>query len=271
MVRPRAEWDSQRIVRSGARTGSYRNSGGAWHDRYERATDQSTTSDGARPSPGKCPSPRQGGCGLWRNVDDEQHDHLFAVARLVARLGSGGTPAAIATPELEAGELKYLLPHMLPGDQTVIFTVTHTLLPTWEDTEIIAQSLVTGARKVLVKQGADGRYLSSGHLVFVRRGTVMAVRFDLERLEVTGGAVALIGDVLQAANASSEQFDTGAAQFSVSSSESLLYLAGGVVRGVQIRERREREHHDAAGRRQRSSRRLTTSPNLQYRGRMVAG
>ena len=142
---------------------------------------------------------------------------------------AGGTPVAIATPDARAGELKYLLPRMLPGDQTVIFTVTHTPLPTWEDTEIVAQSLVTGARKVLVKQGADGRYLSSGHLVYVRRGTLMAVRFDPERLEVTGGAVALITDVLQGANASSEQYDTGAGQFSVSSSGSLLYLAGGVV------------------------------------------
>ena len=143
---------------------------------------------------------------------------------------AGGVPAAIATPDTKAGELKYLLPRTLPGDQTVIFTVTHSPLPTWEDTEIVAQSLVTGVRKVLVKQGADGRYLSSGHLLYIRRGTLMAVRFDLERLEVTGGAVALIGDVLQAANASSEQFDTGAGQFSVSSSGSLLYLPGGVVR-----------------------------------------
>ncbi len=56
---------------------------------------------------------------------------------------AGGTPEVIAAPDTGKGELKYLLPRILPGDRTVIFTVTHTPLPTWEDTEIVAQSLQT--------------------------------------------------------------------------------------------------------------------------------
>jgi len=71
--------------------------------------------------------------------------------------------------------LDYLLPRILPGGRTVIFTVTHSPLPTWEDTEIVAQSIATGERKLLVASGADGRYLPSGHLVYNRRGTLMAV------------------------------------------------------------------------------------------------
>ena len=113
---------------------------------------------------------------------------------------AGGTPQVIAKPDRKKGELKYLLPQILPGGQAVLFTVTHTPLPTWDDTEIVAQSLATGKRTVLIRGGADGRYLRSGHLLYVRRGTLMAVPFDLERLEVTGGAVALIADVMQAAN-----------------------------------------------------------------------
>jgi len=131
-------------------------------------------------------------------------------------------------PDLEKGELKYVLPSILPGDRTVVFTVTHTPLPTWEDTEIVAQSLATKERKVLVQRAADARYLPSGHLVYIRRGTLMAVPFDLDRLEATGGAVALIADVMQAANQTSEQFETGAGQFSVSASGALLYLPGGI-------------------------------------------
>ena len=56
----------------------------------------------------------------------------------------------------------------------------------------------------------------------------MAVPFDLERLEVTGGAVALIDDVMQAANTPSRLAESGAGQFSVSESGSLLYLPGGM-------------------------------------------
>ena len=141
---------------------------------------------------------------------------------------AGGTPEVIATPDTGKGELKYLLPRILPGDRTVIFTVTHTPLPTWEDTEIVAQSLQSGERKVLLSGAADGRYLPSGHLVYIRRGTLMAVPFDLERLEATGGAVALIDNVMQSANATSEVFDIGAGQFDVSPAGALLYLPGGI-------------------------------------------
>ena len=56
----------------------------------------------------------------------------------------------------------------------------------------------------------------------------MAVPFDLERLEVAGGAVALIADVMQAANTPNEASDSGAGQFSVSESGSLLYVPGGI-------------------------------------------
>jgi len=141
---------------------------------------------------------------------------------------AGGTPEVIAAPDIGKGELKYLLPQILPGDRTVVFTVTHTPLPTWDDTEIVAQSLVTKERKVLVERAADGRYLPSGHLVYMRRGTLMAVSFALDRLEAQGGAVALIADVMQAANELIETFDTGAGQFSVSPSGALLYLPGGI-------------------------------------------
>ncbi len=141
---------------------------------------------------------------------------------------AGGTAQAVATPDRTKGELKYLLPQILPGDRAILFTVTHSPLPTWDDTEIVAQSLATGERTVLVKGGADGRYLRSGHLLYVRRGTLMAVPFDLARLEVTGGAVALIADVMQAGNTPSEVSDSGAGQFSVSESGSLLYVPGGL-------------------------------------------
>ena len=141
---------------------------------------------------------------------------------------AGGTPQAVIEPDRKKGELKYLLPQILPGGRAVLFTVTHTPLPTWEDTEIVAQSLATGERTVLVRGGADGRYLRSGHLLYLRRGTLMAVPFDLDRLEVTGGEVALIADVMQAANTPNETSDSGAGQFSVSESGSLLYLPGGI-------------------------------------------
>jgi len=142
--------------------------------------------------------------------------------------GAGGTPESLARPDRKKGELKYLLPQFLPDGAAILFTVTHSPLPTWDDTEVVAQSLATGERTVVVPGGADGRYLRSGHLLYVRRGTLMAVPFDLQRLKAAGGEVAVIADVMQAGNMPTEPSDSGAGQFSVSESGSLLYLPGGV-------------------------------------------
>ena len=76
--------------------------------------------------------------------------HFQGLWRVPAGVGAA---QPLAMPDRQKGELKYLLPQILPGGRVVLFTVTHTPLPTWEDTEIVAQSLATGQRTVLV-QGA---------------------------------------------------------------------------------------------------------------------
>ena len=92
----------------------------------------------------------------------------------------------------------------------------------------MAQSLTTGERKVLIEGGADARFVSTGHLVFLPRGTLMAVPFDPRRLQVSGAAVGIVSDVMQAADIQPLQIDTGAGQFAVSNSGSLVYATGGV-------------------------------------------
>ncbi len=56
----------------------------------------------------------------------------------------------------------------------------------------------------------------------------MGVRFDLERMAVVGGAVALIDNVMQSANTLNEMSESGAGQFSVSALGSLVYVPGGL-------------------------------------------
>ena len=92
--------------------------------------------------------------------------------------------------------------------------------PNWDQWPIVVQSLETGRRRVLVKAGTDARYSPTGHLVFLRSGTLMAAPFDLERLEVTSDPV----PVLEGVRMSGE----GAAQFSLSDSGSLIYVPGPV-------------------------------------------
>jgi eukaryotic-like serine/threonine-protein kinase len=139
---------------------------------------------------------------------------------------SGGKPEPIT--ELGPGEQSHRLPYLLPDGQTVLFTSTRAVFPSWDDTRIMAKSLVSGDQKVLVESGADARYVPTGHLIYMRRGTVMAVPFDAGRVEVTGAPVGLLANVMQAAAIQPVQVDSGAGQFAVSESGLLAYVTGGI-------------------------------------------
>lgn len=61
----------------------------------------------------------------------------------------------------------------------------------------MAQPLLAHQSQAL-ENAADARYLPTGHLVFLRLGTLFAVRFDPAALEVRGEPVAMALSVVQA-------------------------------------------------------------------------
>ena len=71
-----------------------------------------------------------------------------------------------------------------------------------------------------MRGGRDARYVETGHLVYARSGTLLAVPFDLDRLEVTGGPVPLVEGVRDAGGT------TGATHFSLSGDGTLVYVPG---------------------------------------------
>ena len=140
------------------------------------------------------------------------------------RKGIFQVPATGGTKELlisVAGSEEAHGPQVLPGGQSVLFTLGGPV--PWDDAQIAVQSLETGERKVLVNGGTDARYVSTGHLVYVRAGTLLAVPFDLGSLEVNGDPVPIVQGVLQVEGTGL----TGAAQFSFSDLGSLVYVPGG--------------------------------------------
>ena len=142
----------------------------------------------------------------------------------------GGKPEALTELDKEAGEVAHWLPHVIPGANAVLFTVLrHSIVADWKNRDIAVQSLETGERKVLIKEASDARYVRSGHLVFAREGTMWAVPFDRAGLTVTGPEFRILEGVSQALNTNRGPDDTGAAQFAVSCSGSLAYIAGSVA------------------------------------------
>lgn len=71
---------------------------------------------------------------------------------------AGGMPKSVTTVDAGKGEFSHRLPQILPANKAVIFTITTSLLPSWDDTQIVVQSLVTNERKILVNGGANGTY-----------------------------------------------------------------------------------------------------------------
>ena len=116
-------------------------------------------------------------------------------------------------------EQLHLFPQVLPGGETVLFTIWNSS----RDASIAVRHLATGEQRTLIDAGTCGRYLPTGHLVYAWAGELLAVPFDLEELTVGGLPVRVLENVLM-------EEHRGAAHFSLSDNGSLAYVPGGLVR-----------------------------------------
>jgi eukaryotic-like serine/threonine-protein kinase len=130
------------------------------------------------------------------------------------RVGAqGGEPEPFTALDRGKGETSHSYPHFLPDGRSLLYSVT-----TIRGAEIttVVQDLRTGARRTLLPNGYDARYLPSGHLVFTRGRSVMAVRLDLGSLTLQGTPVPMIEDL-------SGYMLYPVAQFDLSATGTLVY------------------------------------------------
>jgi len=136
---------------------------------------------------------------------------------------TGGTPVPL-TAEGEVRQARW--PQLLPGGQAVLFTSSRTVA-SFNDGDLVVQPLRGGSLKVVHRGGFYGRYVPSGHLLYVHDGTLWAVLFDIKQLAVIAPPVPVIeGVTSNAAN--------GGAQVAVSAGGALLYVPGQGTSGVPI-------------------------------------
>ena len=139
----------------------------------------------------------------------------------------GGAQTAVTG--LADGEVKHVLPSPLPGGTGLLFTVRKRDW-SWGDEEVVALTLANGQRKRLLTDAADARYLATGHLVFLRRGVLMAVAFDAKRLELRGTPeIVLDESVAQALTGAGARFVTGAGQFAIAPTGALAWIGSPIV------------------------------------------
>ena len=112
-------------------------------------------------------------------------------------------------------------PDFLPSGTAVLYTGSPTNAA-WNNTRIFVQPVARGDQKNLAQGGTQPRYAATGHLLYAQGGALMAAPFDAQRLALTGAAVRALEGVMQSTV-------SGAAQYHVSSTGTLVYLAGGLV------------------------------------------
>ena len=130
---------------------------------------------------------------------------------------SGGEIQTLTTPNPDAGEVTHRWPQVLT-DGRVLYTA-HSATGGYDNASLVMETFPDGPRKVVHRGGYHGRYLPSGHLVFIHQGALFAAPFDLERMELSDAPV----PVIEGVRASS--FNAGA-QFSFSDTGTLMYVAG---------------------------------------------
>src|SRR5262249_55753863 len=96
----------------------------------------------------------------------------------------------------------------------------------FDEANIDVLSLKTGERKTIQRGGYFGRYLTTGHLVYLRGNTLFAAPFDVAHLETRGTPVPLLEGVRASVG-------FGGGQFDVSRNGRMVYLPGSVSNEVQ--------------------------------------
>jgi serine/threonine-protein kinase len=142
---------------------------------------------------------------------------VLGVAAGLSRVpADGGKATAVTQVNRAKGELAHRWPQVLPGSQAVLFTVHDN--SGIEESDIDVVSLKTGERKTVYHGGFFGRYLLSGHLVFIHQNTLFAAPFDLKRLALAGAPQPVVEDVRNEAD--------GGGEFDFSETGTFAYLSG---------------------------------------------
>jgi serine/threonine protein kinase len=114
---------------------------------------------------------------------------------LIRVTDSGGTPREITTPNSENNEIYHRYPQILPGEKTVLFQIGYTGNINYP--RIAVLSLETFKWRIILEEASYWpSYAPSGHIVYTQSGILMAVPFDLQRLEISGNPIAVLENVL---------------------------------------------------------------------------
>ncbi len=111
---------------------------------------------------------------------------------------AGGVPEPVTEVADSANEYVHAWPQLLPGGKQLLFTVIGPSSGAL-DSRIVVETIGSGVRQSLVEQGTFGRYLTSGHLLYVsNEGSVFAAPLDRRKGVLVGTPHQVLADVFVA-------------------------------------------------------------------------
>jgi serine/threonine-protein kinase len=152
--------------------------------------------------------------GSWG--DDDRIVFSAKVGTVLKQVrAAGGACEDVTAPDVQNGEFARRWPQILPGGGSMLLTIGTN--GSYDNAEVAVFDRAKKSVRVLVRGASVGRYVPSGHLVYVRGGTIFAAPFDLNHLAITGPEAPVIEGVYYTSGG-------GFADFSFSDSGLLLYM-----------------------------------------------
>jgi Tol biopolymer transport system component len=131
----------------------------------------------------------------------------------------GGVPRALTEPDKRRSN-----PFLLPGESALLYTEYGKPF-TSGDEQVMIRRLEAGSKpQLLLSEAADARYIPTGHLAFMRQGTMFVVQFDARTFELHGSPAAVVSNVAQSSAAWFADDLTLAGQFAISPEGHLAYV-----------------------------------------------
>jgi len=107
---------------------------------------------------------------------------------------TGGTPQEITTPNPDNNETQHRFPQLLPGGKIVLFQINYAGDNNYPRIAVLSLDKLKW-KTILEEESRYPSYAPSGHIIYTQSGMLMAVPFDLQRLEISGNPFSVLESV----------------------------------------------------------------------------
>jgi len=161
--------------------------------------------------------------GTWAR-DDQIYFAPTNISGIWKVAAAGGTATEVTRMDRAHGEISHRWPSVVPDGTTLLFTVWTGPGP--DERQIVAQSLATGERRVVVRGGDMARYAPEGYLIYARLDHLFALPWRPSDVQA-GAAPPITLSVYP------RMENEGAAAYDMSANGTIVCVTGGAARYAQ--------------------------------------